>query len=459
MRRTWGRRVRRAIGITLVCAFTLAALTVLWENWRLEPEIAALRRSGAPTRFSDLAKHGIHASENAALIYEQAFKALRLSQDDEALLAKLVSGQAASVVRHAQHPEPGRGAHAAILQRAQAIFEANRPALALLQPASRMPRCRFDVAWEPAFAGRPQTMEHLKDLRTCARLLNAEAVFLAQIGQPDAALETCGTVFALGNALAEEPSLISQLVRYALVALACKGLDCVLEAGQPSAAACARLSRTIGAIDLLKGYQAALAGERVAGLATFRLFFQGPRPPPGWQGSPPQRPAKAPPRLLVAFVSRILFPPDALSYLRLMKEALQSAPVSYRELRESKRLPSPGRPSRFWPQLITYSTMQTFSRVPAGRDRAAAYLGLARAALALKQYQAEHGDYPGSLSALEQTTGSPLPLDPFSGKQFGYRREGSGFFVYSWGPDLRDDNGVPRTRGKEGEDLVFECTR
>lgn len=56
----------------------------------------------------------------------------------------------------------------------------------------------------------------------------------------------------------------------------------------------------------------------------------------------------------------------------------------------------------------------------------------------------------------------PPAEDPFSGKPFAYRREGSGFCLYSIGPNLKDDGGKePSEPGKIGEegDMVWRCER
>jgi hypothetical protein len=60
---------------------------------------------------------------------------------------------------------------------------------------------------------------------------------------------------------------------------------------------------------------------------------------------------------------------------------------------------------------------------------------------ALATYWAKHQQYPATLADLEEDLGRQVPLDPFSGEAFRYRREGAGFVVYSVGPNLRDDNG------------------
>lgn len=47
-----------------------------------------------------------------------------------------------------------------------------------------------------------------------------------------------------------------------------------------------------------------------------------------------------------------------------------------------------------------------------------------------------------------------LPLDPFTGKDYIYRKKEKGFIVYSVGEDLKDDGGVEEKGLKP--DIVWE---
>lgn len=75
------------------------------------------------------------------------------------------------------------------------------------------------------------------------------------------------------------------------------------------------------------------------------------------------------------------------------------------------------------------------------RSRAA--LRLLYTDLALRQFQAKHGEYPESLQELVPELLEQVPLDPFTDKPLSYRREPDGSFtLYSVGPDKKDDNGL-----------------
>jgi len=75
--------------------------------------------------------------------------------------------------------------------------------------------------------------------------------------------------------------------------------------------------------------------------------------------------------------------------------------------------------------------------------RAWARRDAARVGLALELYRAEKGEYPDSLDALAPEYLSEVPPDEFTGKPLQYVMNRDGFIVYSVGPNLSDDGGVP----------------
>jgi hypothetical protein len=63
--------------------------------------------------------------------------------------------------------------------------------------------------------------------------------------------------------------------------------------------------------------------------------------------------------------------------------------------------------------------------------------------LALQACKERFGGYPASIQELKTRLGWKLPKDPFSDKDFIYRRQAKGFILYSVGPDMKDDGGRP----------------
>jgi len=62
-------------------------------------------------------------------------------------------------------------------------------------------------------------------------------------------------------------------------------------------------------------------------------------------------------------------------------------------------------------------------------------------ALLLEDYREQHGSYPGQLTQLMSDITDKLPLDPFSGGNYIYRKEGDGFLMYSVSGNRQDEGG------------------
>lgn len=88
-------------------------------------------------------------------------------------------------------------------------------------------------------------------------------------------------------------------------------------------------------------------------------------------------------------------------------------------------------------------------------DRQMEQLKLARLALLLAAYRAEHDAYPETLDALAPKYIKELPRDHFTGEALRYRRTDAGYLLYSVGPNRTDDGGVTGPSTLEG-DLVIK---
>jgi hypothetical protein len=91
------------------------------------------------------------------------------------------------------------------------------------------------------------------------------------------------------------------------------------------------------------------------------------------------------------------------------------------------------------------------------RDMTAARVESLQIALALKTFQAGAGQYPESLQNLVPALLPQLPTDPFTGHPYIYRREGSGFVVYSVGSNLQDDGGKFVSEGVKYQESDIGC--
>jgi hypothetical protein len=63
---------------------------------------------------------------------------------------------------------------------------------------------------------------------------------------------------------------------------------------------------------------------------------------------------------------------------------------------------------------------------------------------ALAAYRADRGQYPRRLAELHPKYLAEMPKDLFTDAEFRYRREGTGYLLYSLGPNGEDEGGRSR---------------
>lgn len=327
-------------------------------------------------------------AENAALIYTLAFERLEAipeSEEDGELIAR--AGPDLTLDERA---------------RLAALLEERKVALALLREAAKRPRCDFKVKYEDGFTAE---LPHIVPLIKAGRLLRAEAALGG--GDPAASLR-------LAEAVADEPLFISQLVRgaaYGFAADAMEFADTVPRLPAPESLR-AGLERSL-MMELYAGCKALLDGNASE--------LEGP-------GGPIQ--LRSPDDPLAA--------DDLAHYGESLRRLGELAARPYWESREALELLQAERTANApsWAQLSRLA-LPALSRAAARQAEAEARLGTSTIAAALRAYRDAQGQYPQSLEAL-----GALPLDPFTGRPYLYKRDGAGFVVWSVGEDRLDGGGA-----------------
>jgi type II secretory pathway pseudopilin PulG len=257
--------------------------------------------------------------------------------------------------------------------------------------------------------------------------------------------------------------VIGQLVGYAVQGIAVATLEEVLSTSNPSAKACRALFEQLGAIDYVTSSVRAVKGDLAMTLVTFEGVRNGSLPLDdllsNFQGGGGARE-----RVLRAYQSYggPLMNLDEMAYLRLMEKQTAAfakpwpdcARVSEGIEREADALP-------IYRSVITRAVTPVLARMATSRESKKAQIGATQIALALKAYRLRHARHPASLTELSRA-GWKLPLDPFTGEPYHYRREGQGFVVWSVGEDGTDQGGKPRLYtggGSKQFDLPFQCAR
>jgi hypothetical protein len=350
-------------------------------------------------------------------------------------------------------PPPGTPVASAVKSSLTSFVRGNGEALRLFGEGAKFEQSRYPVDLTPGYAA---LLPHLSKLRSAGLVVEASAILHAEAHDGKAATEDVLVGLALARSLQAEPTLLSQLVRAGLVATA---VDTWEQSVNRAASPQGQLSDLMNTFKKMEEYEArgegsnrGLAGERATWIALL----------------------EEPSNLLEALsLPGVEIPADqreqTLARLNKggpLKEQQQELDRIFDQLMRARKAPFPARLAAdkvIQEQLAEAARKKTIVLgvlLPSLSGRSAkeaeslARLRLGLTAVALEQYHAAHNSrYPTDLTQLAPEY-LPAPiLDPFDGQPLRYRAKGSGYVLYSIGPDLRDDSGN-RMSGREG-DIVF----
>jgi hypothetical protein len=431
-----------SIGLGLVVLFiVLYTIFSVYASSKLNSRLADLRAQGVKLKLSELAPQASSPERNAALVYQQAFDALRLSGEDETAISDMLK-----LPREGEPPPAPMPADA--VTRARAAIQQNAPALALVRQASLMPECSFPTDWD---AGPNALFPHYAKLRKVARMLAAAAIFAARDGKPGLAAGYLLDGVRVGEAPARDPALIAALVHIAIEGIMEHATVEVLRTAAMSPADCRRLAERYAAQDENAIFARAMQGERDFGIACYDLVRRDRKA----MGSIAESGDVGLGNAYGNPLMRPLLNLDEAFYLELMGEQIARASLP---AAEAARTPySLEEKLKGKPYLLTRMLIPVFARATMKRDSCAAGLALTQAAVGLQAWKATYGRYPDSLAPVGKALSWPLRPDPYSGQPLIYKRQGDTFLLYSVGMNQKDDGGKVEVKDYNGEqgDIVW----
>jgi len=502
-------RVAKWAAFAVLCLVSLVPLGIEVAAYLAEREVnailAELKAEGKPITSADLAPPPVPDAENAALVYEEAHDKLQWSEGEEKLLTQAVSNWTSGrplghgiskeqlermksglgyeyphgpssapekrFVPAEELPEvqrqAGEATDAQILAAAKEGLHRNQEVLALVERATAMPECRFDIDWSQ---GMSALFPQFAWLRGDARLLELQAMALCEEGKADEALQATAQMVDLSNSLKGTPNLISLLVRVSIDSMALGAVERTIYDSTPSPNVCRVAEAVLARVEFRGALVRALEAKRAMDLDVFEGIREGR---PGMSA----RNIGGELDMLALWGGRYpthCLPYDTLFLLKGMELYIERAKLPFFE-RDSRLPPELERvraqlesPFPFPPRILSLMLLPAYDGIPRRVAQGEANVGLARVALLLKAYRGEQGHYPESLEELARYEGKELPLDPCSGQPFHYRRNGSGFILYSVGTDGVDDGGkvsvragqegpIPPLSSQKGADIVWVC--
>ena len=329
--------------------------------------------------------------------------------------------------------------------------------LAVLEEAAKRPKSRFDLDYdaESPFA---ILLSHLGPLRDFTDILKLRAVAHLRLGQQEEAYRNLQLILRLEEAIADEPFLISLLVRSYIIGRSLDVLWEGLHAEAWSDEQLAGLQVRLGTINLIAALQRSMEAEQAAGdheahricqapetfvwlLGESSSFLedlvQGTEPkgkvlrlvPRGWMYQERRN-------LNYAYQTFVLPGIDGTNR-RVEPQVLNANEAALKNwIHEGPNAIFTHRilAGLMIPALVRASEKGAFGQVE---------IDFGRLAIALKRYQRAHAELPASLEELVPGLMAALPADPLTGKPYRYEPLPEGEFrLISLGWNLADDGGT-----------------
>ena len=395
--------------IFLISIPAILILVLLWFSPFILPgrqvacEIARLRLENEPVSMSDLRKPIIPNAENAAIVYNKIFALMsnKVYIKDNNLFGDFMSASK-------------RKLNEDIWQNIESAVSRNKDILPLLEIAISKPKCNF----RERLSNDPlQNVTYYKSIHDLNRFVQAIILVKSRDGQLDEAIHYVNVALKLSDSLADEPSYIGQLTRMGVLSRTSITLRDSLESINLSEKQISELYSCFAEVNINPGALCLWRGERAQGIAYYKNYK--------------------------GFALRFMggIDPDQLNFLKQMQYNIDHVSVPLRVIKDERLYFKTEAPN-----FIGYSDIApSLSDIAKMRDSCQAEISGTMITLALKAYNIKFGNYPDTLDKCEEKYKLNDFADPYSGKNFVYKRQGKGFLLYSLGPNLADDKGENKT--------------
>lgn len=374
-------------------------------------------------------------------------------------------------VKGGTHPEAGpalKDSHQAAQLVRDILKESFDPLAEEVRNASSKPYCRFNIYYENDIVCAI-LLPHLAKIKGLAQRLAWRASAELELGDPKAAFDDALLIFYLRDTIANEPILISYLVRAAIQQIGNQVVWEGLAAHQWSAAQLDQLDRGLEKTHLTEeGYQA-LLGEMAMGIRLADQVSHLPHSDSAWRDAGLDIPPAG-----LYFIPSGWFLMEKANYGRGFERLVSPMRVWLDTTHKTGAAAGDDGLKAFQTMLNDVGQVEqsiggvSFKAIlehrvfqsmmlPALANclQKAAYaqttVNFLRIAFALEKHHLAKGQYPESLQGLETSAGGPVPLDLITRQPYKYRRDHDhGYTLYSIGWNAVDDQGKPGTT-KTGE--------
>jgi hypothetical protein len=390
--------------------------------------VETIRKQGYPASLAELDAWypSVPPAENAALVYTNAF----------ALLTNL-SGPNTSFT--SALPPIGQGLSADEESELKDVLADNQAALRLIYSAPASGHSRYPVCLGD---GYNVMLLHLAKTKQAVTLLSAEGLMRASHDDAEKAAQAFLVAGRVAESLGDEPTVISQLRRYADWAILLPRLERALSLTTFTDSQLTSLQKMLEAAERPQAMARAMAFARVCGLnaMTDRKAMGMGLQKRGWNRQLAEFWIWA---AVGLFRATGMQGKDKAFYADTMARHIAALELPYpaRAAAGTQAAALTNAPNRF---CVFSQSLLPAMVVVHGRDaNHVAKVRLATVALGIERFRLAHTNaLPESLKGLAPSFCATVPTDPFGGEPLRYKTHGASYAVYSIGSDGQDDGGV-----------------
>src|ERR1051326_299537 len=439
-------RFLRQSPLTLIVLAFLILLGgfILWNLAAPEQDarVLAIRQQGYPVSVAELDAWYTHVpdSQNAAVVLTKAFSQPGLRDN---------SGTMTVIGDKTWVPARGHLLDDEAKAELSAALATNQILLDELHSATGLTNSRYPIDLKQGFN---TLLPHLAKIKASVQLLTAEALLDASNGDTGKTFAALRAAKTVTDSVADEPLLISQLVRIAGWAIISKRTELILNGVALSEEQLSALQILFRDAERPDTMARALAGERASGMGGFMGFEEQIYLFGGSATSPPATKDRLRTSLFMGlYKSTGLLHKDKVFYLDTLGKYVSTAEAPFPE---RLAITQPVNGAALMPgKMMIFSRMllPALSRTLQRDGEHAARIRTTQTAIAVERFRRAHnGSLPSDLNELVPAWLPSAPRDPFDGQPLRFKRLGSGYVVYSVGSDLRDDGGNEGDPKKQG---------
>ena len=413
------KKVFARIGIFLVALIAIGLITRAVFNYstgkKLEYFLDHMKAEEIPLAIRDIEPE-CNPRNNAALNWKTAEAIISVVGEQRALLGQVI-----------EDLFYGKPLEKEIKNQIKDLIIKNQEALNLMLEASTKTCFKYEEQWD--VIGYDRRIPKLIQLIQGTRLLGIDAVIKAEDGNVEEAIYQCLAAGRFLKLYLQEPFLINYLVVMACMKQVAVCLNYIVSNREIETETLKKILKEWDSSPWREGLVWALKSERAAGLESALLYLRGEYDLNLVMGGE-----------IYYWLFRPVYKSEIIWMTRAYDRLIEAAKMPYyasRDFQKNERIIN----SIPWYYKMVGALVPYVATVLFKRATLDAMFETGQIGMACKLFKNLNGDFTEELAELSPGILEKIPVDPFTGQSFVYKKQNSGFIVYSIGSNLKDDKG------------------